>query len=443
MKTKTLLHSFFAIGLLGFMTLTFSAFAGETITFTGKNLEEKLSLKEVIKHTIYQEVTVPKTCTREEIIGYENHCSIVMRDQCETTYERECYIRNHRQCIPTTRQECHWENHPICTPIVRNECHNESVCRDVPDRVCRGSGPSAVCTSINRRVCENRPVCRNVHDRVCRDNRNNVCRTVFDEICTFVPREECSNVARQHCVKVPEEVCQSVPKTKTVSYDCSYKDKVPAGEEIDYTLFADTTVRFKLNSTGFETLKPEEVFELELKDQSVSIRLKKASKDFLVFLTKKEQGERIEDGAKQMKVDANLAIEVLPVNALKNIFEGSVTNLSLQDNTLSFDLGKVTQKDLLSIQLTLARKRFLAKPKLVFDGVVLNDKIRFEETQAGTRAHIDLNQLSLQEGLKNKKYAIEIRITPAHLHDKLDRLLNREDLPKVTPLEVKDDLLRE
>ncbi|OFZ18607.1 MAG: hypothetical protein A2X94_01565 [Bdellovibrionales bacterium GWB1_55_8] len=90
------------IGIAGAAGNALPAFASQSETFTiDSNSEHSLSLSGVQEHDVYQEVLVPRTCSRQVFGHYETVCHTVSHRVCHNDR------RGHRICRESPRRECH------------------------------------------------------------------------------------------------------------------------------------------------------------------------------------------------------------------------------------------------------------------------------------------------------------------------------------------------
>lgn len=104
------------------------ALESQRLQFDGSRAVDNVLLNATESHTVYQTVTRPATCHRQELDGYENRCHTTSRYSCTSVYRQQCRIE--RVCNG---------NGP------RSVCREQRVCRSIPDRVCRYV-PDTVCT---------------------------------------------------------------------------------------------------------------------------------------------------------------------------------------------------------------------------------------------------------------------------------------------------------
>lgn len=163
-------------------------FANDSFSYTGNSEQEFRRLEKDLYRTVYRDVQVPSTCTRQVPYPHEV-CNY------QTRYRQEC-----RQ-VPYSRQMCSMETR------YRQQCR-----------------------TVTEQVCSRRPVCQIVNGRrVCRDQQT--CRPVTRQVCQQVPYQErvCRTVTdyRQECRQVPyqDRVCYTETRYRDEHYSCTRTER--------------------------------------------------------------------------------------------------------------------------------------------------------------------------------------------------------------------------
>ena len=385
------MRSFFVLSLL--MIFSVSIQASETDTdffdYFGSTEEVNRTLQSDEYRTVYREVEVPATCTRE--VPYQDQvCSY------ETRYRRSC------QQEPRSRQ--------VCRNVTRyrQQCSGGGgggqVCRTKP--VCRQVNGRRVCR--RERVCTNRPgtprVCRKVPytERVCRTE------TTYERVCRQVPYQD--------------RVCRYVTRYRTESYACTRYESRPFRELVSRN---DASVRFLFNKAP-DVTDISARFNLTLNGPLLSVVSNNGdSYDENIFVAAVDES-RSQDG---LNTYINSTYKVFVMN--KTRFLSPVSNElrvrpETMDGFLKAKIGKAYYNKTLQFSLNVQAEdgRNLFSRSLTREEVQLTAAPNDAE-----KSRVKINLAQLLEGRATRGEQLKVRLDVSlNLGNK--RVLNEGSLPR-------------
>jgi len=408
---------------IGFPVSAHAEKTSDEIFFDGSHLEQSVTLTGQQTHPVYEDRVIPKTCYKDELIGYERECHMEDRQQCETHYEKQCYPITRRECTPTTRRECHTETRTECTPITRRECSQERVCEDVPEQVCRTDAQgNQHCRTVIARRCHTENQCRDVSDRVCRSYPEQVCNDVRDEICHDVSDTECRDIPRETCHPVSEQVCNDVPQYRQVAYDCSTTEQVYLRDELDFNVTANVIVDFQIEDVS---TTPREKFKVSLNGERIDLSLIESSDQYLVLIDKLDT--KVSTTApKEKKIESNIKVKLISIDALKAPIERNLLSIErFSSKELILSSSELKYPSLFGIETNIKKGS-----STVLLNVSNVSSLNYESPRAGFSTFtLDFAKLELPSVIqRGVKYKVGLRLFVKQPKD--GSLLNPKLLPK-------------
>lgn len=193
----------------------------------------------------------------------------------------------------------------------------------------------------------------------------------------------------------PMRQCWSEPVYRTVSYSCVRT--VSVGYEVkDY----DVDARVIVDVTK---LSPEattgETFKVTLKGDILTFDVN-ASRKF--FVVKKKNDIRSTMNGSVKMIDAVLAAEL--VEAAPVLKAIKMTNISIENGILNFDMGPVASLANIGFSLKVVKNKTFGSDTVLLDRELVSSEVEVNATANGSEAGINVNNLGLQ--LNNGKYSL-------------------------------------
>jgi hypothetical protein len=428
-----------ALALLSFHPSAIADNTTNEFLYTGGNQNTTFQLESDQYQTVYQTEQVPSTCTQQVQNGYDTQCTPTTRRQCQDVSVPQCTTVNQQQCTPTTRRQCSTVNHQQCQNTTRRQCTNTTrrqcstvnqrqctgggtQCENVPDQVCH-AGPNGqqVCQTTTRRQCHDVPqtctnvpvqqcqdvpdqVCQDVPDQICTNVPDTVCVDVPDQVCQNVPQQQCTTVTQTQCQDVPDQVCQQVPHYDTQTYACTIPQQVAVGQQLVMQTLGNVTVTYGALPQG---ITPNEDMVAQLGNQDVSLSVKQASGQLVIFANKTENASSVDSNHQILTTEYDLTFAnpsdiAAPVNA-------GIADVALTSTTLTFTVGQVTIQGFLAVTLNLTEDSNGAT--ILNSAQVPLTNIAFQDTGTGrTQLTIQLADLGVQGPISIDSYQLGISV---------------------------------
>lgn len=283
------------------------------------------------------------------------------------------------------------------------------------------------------------------YETVCNTTYEQECTTTWQQVCHQVhkcnnlppPQQvcwddtECTNKPVQSCHSVPHTSCHQEAQYHTEYYTCIKTKEVPVGEELDFRVDGEVTLKFPKAPQGVSL---NEVFAVSLDGAKQSMKLKSNSKRVLIYLDKKSEDVKIikpDGGASSpgyKKVVASYEFKFLSVSDVTSPISQGIEGVSLDivAKTISFDVGKVLLRDLFGFTLKLKRDKFWGD-KTVVESEIRNSDLSFADQGSKTRVTARLASYEQNEFKDDSTYKVEATVSIKS--GSSSGLLNPEALP--------------
>lgn len=219
------------------------------------------------------------------------------------------------------------------------------------------------------------------------ENRQTICyRTVT------VYRTVCST---HNGPRGPIRQCYQQPYYHQQAYSCMQTIQIPyevKDYDVDARIIVDVT-----NLTGVATTG--EKFAVTLNGDTVSISTV-GSRAFFLMLKKQDLRGNMNGSVKY--IDGVYAVEMIEAAPVLKAL--TMTNISLSNSVLNFDLGPVASRANIAFSLDVTKKRTLASDINLFNRELSSSEIVLNATSTGSAAEVNVENLGVK--LDDGKYAL-------------------------------------
>jgi hypothetical protein len=192
--------------------------------------------------------------------------------------------------------------------------------------------------------------------------------------------------------------CWSQPIYRTVPYACIQTLRIPY-EVKDY----DVDARVIVDVTNLSQLAtPGETFKVTLAGDNLSFDVNGSKKFFVI---KKRQDVRASMTGAVKMIDALLVAELIEAEPVLKAIK--MTNISLVNDKLIFDIGPVASRDNLGFELKIAKVKTFGSDTVLLERELLPTEVEVTASSAGSVAGVNVEKLGVE--LKNGKFSLMAR----------------------------------
>lgn len=189
--------------------------------------------------------------------------------------------------------------------------------------------------------------------------------------------------------------CWSEPVYRTVPYSCVQTVGIPY-EVKDY----DVNARVIIDVTNLSSdIAPGETIKVSLFGDVLSYDVVGSKKFFVV---KKKQDVRTTASGSVRMLDGLLAVELVEAAPVLNAIK--MTNISVKDGVLNFNIGPVATTENLGFDLKIVKNKTFGSDSVLLNRALRDGEITLSPTAEGTVATVDLDKLGVE--LSDGKYSL-------------------------------------
>jgi hypothetical protein len=190
-------------------------------------------------------------------------------------------------------------------------------------------------------------------------------------------------------------VCRSVPHYRTIAYPCMQTIRIPY-EVKDY----DVEAYVNLSIGKFSETILGETFRVTLDGDHLSLAASSGSKKFFILLKKSEVKVSVHGQLKM--IDASYEAELIEAAPVLKAL--AMTNISLRDSVLNFQLGSVDEQNVIGYSLNVSRAPLIGSNTTLFNRELATNEIHLTAEGKGSRAEVNLERLGVE--LTSGRYSL-------------------------------------
>ena len=192
----------------------------------------------------------------------------------------------------------------------------------------------------------------------------------------------------------PGRTCYREPIYRQVAYPCTQTIQIPY-EVKDYDVDARVLFDVKNLSTA---MTPGEKFVVTLHGDSLSVQAV-GSKKFFIMLKKQDLRESMSGAVKFM--DAFYGVELIEAAPVLKALK--MTNISIENDVLSFKLGEIVNRTNIGFSLNIVKKK-IGSDTVLFDRELDASEVAISTNSAGSAADVNVERLGVN--LDGGKYGL-------------------------------------
>ena len=189
--------------------------------------------------------------------------------------------------------------------------------------------------------------------------------------------------------------CYQEPVYRQIAYPCTQTVQIPY-EVKDFDVDARVLISVS-NLSAAST--PGENFIVNLQGDNLSIQTQ-GSKKFFLMLKKLDNSSRMNGNVKF--IDANYSIELIEAAPVLKAL--NMTNISIENSVLNFNLGLVTSTKNIGFSLKVLKKKVFGDDIVLFDRELSLSEIIINANNSGSAADVNVEKLGVN--LEEGKYSL-------------------------------------
>jgi hypothetical protein len=189
--------------------------------------------------------------------------------------------------------------------------------------------------------------------------------------------------------------CYQEPVYRQIAYPCTQTVQIPY-EVKDFDVDARVLISVS-NLSAAST--PGENFIVNLQGDNLSIQTQ-GSKKFFLMLRKQDNRSRMSGNVKF--IDANYSVELIEAAPVLKAL--NMTNISIENSVLNFNLGLVTTTKNIGFSLKVLKKKVFGDDIVLFDRELSLSEIIINANNSGSAADVNVEKLGVN--LEEGKYSL-------------------------------------
>jgi hypothetical protein len=182
--------------------------------------------------------------------------------------------------------------------------------------------------------------------------------------------------------------CTNYPEYRTVSYPCTQTVRV-AYQVKDYDVDANVIINVKRSSD----VNADENFRVSLQGNDLSLSAS-GSRNYLIILKDKKVSTSISGSVKF--IDAIYTVEL--VDAFQVVNALNLTNISLKDSVLNFNMGPVEARQFVGFKIEVKKAPVIGSSTVLFNRELSPSEVELSAEGEGTLGTVLLNKLGVKIG---------------------------------------------